>query len=497
MIPQQNIGSLSRRRRWLSLSVASLATLLVTADSGQLSIALPVIISEFNADLTLASWIALVYALITSSLYLPCGRLSDLVGIGKVFSVGFVLYAASALAAGWSQSAEQLILFRALQAAGSALIMANNFALVTALFPPEERGRAMGISGGTVSALGYTLGPVLGGMLTYAFGWRSNLYLSAALAFMGLVAARYLLPPESFTASRGDRPVAPTSNSKEPFDFLGTITFALGISLLLLALATAQKGTWRSALVGMEFLAGIIVLVLFVQLERRACFPLLDLTLFRIPAFTLGNTARWISFVTMSIHVLLMPFFLQLGMRLDPLHAGFLVVPTPFAMALLAPLTGWMSERFIPERLCSLGLIVNAVAFLFLSLLSVETTSFAVIFWLSVLGFGMGLFQTPNNNLLMSSVPRHRLGVGSSFLSIIRSLGNAVGAALAATVVSAQLIAATGRSSLENLGGDLATENGGSVLTAFLQGFHYAYLIAAVLCFVGAALSAIRVSEPQ
>ena len=474
------------RKRWLSLSVASLATLLVTADSGQLSIALPVIITEFNADLTLASWIALVYALITASLYLPCGRLSDLVGIGKVFSAGFVLYAASALAAGWSQSAEQLIFFRALQAAGSALIMANNFALVTALFPPEERGRAMGISGGTVSALGYTLGPVLGGLLTHAFGWRSNLYLSAALAFVGLGAARYLLPPESFKGS---------SVRKEPFDFPGTITFAFSISLLLLALATAQRGAWRSSLVGIEFLGGIVILFLFVRLEKRARFPLLDLTLFGIPAFTLGNTARWISFVTMSINVFLMPFFLQLGMRLDPLQAGFLVVPTPFAMALLAPLTGWMSERFLPERLCSLGLIINAVAFFFLSFLSLETTSFTVIVWLSVLGFGMGLFQTPNNNLLMSSLPRQRLGVGSSFLSIVRSLGNSVGTALAATIVSAQLVAVTGRTSLQNLGGHLGTEEGAPALAAFLQGFHYTYLTAAVLCLAGAGLSAIRVSE--
>ena len=484
MIALQSIES-APRKRWLSLSVASLATLLVSADTGQLSIALPVIITEFNADLTLASWIALVYALITASLYLPCGRLSDLVGIGKVFSAGFLLYAASALAAGWSQSAVQLISFRAIQAAGSALIMANNFALVTALFPPEERGRAMGISGGTVSALGYTLGPVLGGLLTYAFGWRSNLYLSAILAFVGLGVARYLLPPESFKGS---------SVRKEPFDFPGAITFALSVSLLLLALATAQKGAWRSPLVGIEFLGGIVVLVLFVWLEHRARFPLLDLTLFSIPAFTLGNTARWISFVTMSINVLLMPFFLQLGMGLDPLQAGFLVVPTPFAMALLAPLTGWMSERFIPERLCSLGLIINAVAFFFLSFLTMETTSFTVILWLSVLGFGMGLFQTPNNNLLMSSLPRQRLGVGSSFLSIVRSLGNSVGAALAATIVSAQLLAVTGRTSLQNLGGDLGTEEGAPVLTAFLQGFHYTYLTAAVLCLVGAALSAIRVS---
>ena len=481
----QDESPLPRGKRWLSLSVASLATLLVTADSGQLSIALPAILTEFNADLTLASWIALVYALITASLYLPCGRLSDLVGIGKVFSAGFVLYAASALAAGWSQSAEQLIFFRALQAAGSALIMANNFALVTALFPAEERGRAMGISGGTVSALGYTLGPVLGGLLTYAFGWRSNLYLSAVLAAVGLGVARYLLPPESFKGS---------SVRREPFDFPGAITFAFSISLLLLALATAQKGTWRSFVVGIEFFGGVVFLALFIWWERRARFPLLDLKLFRIPAFTLGNAARWISFVTMSINVLLMPFFIQLGMKADPLQAGFLVAPTPLAMGLLAPLTGWMSDKFLPERLCSLGLIINAVAFLSLSLLSAETTPLMVILWLSVLGFGMGLFQTPNNNLLMSSLPRQRLGVGSSFLSIIRSLGNAVGATLAAILVSAQLVAVTGQTSLQNLGGHLGTEDGAPVLVAFLQGYHYTYLTAAVLCLVGAALSAIRVS---
>jgi MFS family permease len=245
----------------------------------------------------------------------------------------------------------------------------------------------------------------------------------------------------------------------------------LSISLLLLALATAQKGSWRSSLVGIEFLGGIVVLVLFVWLEHRARFPLLDLTLFRrIPAFTLGNAARWISFVTMSINVLLMPFFLQLGMRLDPRQAGFLVVPTPFAMAVLAPLTGWMSERLLPERLCSLGLIINAVAFFFLSFLSMETTPFTVILWLSVLGFGMGLFQTPNNNLLMSSLPRQRLGVGSSFLSIVRSLGNSVGAALAATIVSAQLVAVTGRTSLQNLGGHLGTEEGSTGARRFPAG---------------------------
>ena len=486
MLTQSNTALASSRHRWWSLAVASLATLLVTADSGQLSIALPLIIKEFNADLTLASWIALVYALITASLYLPCGRLSDLFGVGKLFMAGFILYGGSALAAGWSHNAIQLVVFRALQAAASALIMANNFALVTALFPPEERGRAMGISGGTISALGYTLGPVLGGLLTQGFGWRSNFYLSSILAFGGFGAARYLLPPESFKG---------VAEKKEPFDFAGAISFALSISLLLLSLASAQKGDWKNSGVALEFLGGMVALGLFAWLEKRSRFPLLDLTLFWIPAFSLGNTARWISFVAMSVNVLLMPFFLQLVMKLDPLHAGLLVVPTPFAMALLAPLTGWMSERFLPERLCSLGLLINGIALLFLSFVSVKTTSLTIILGLSVLGFGMGLFQTPNNNLLMSSLPRHRFGVGSSFLSIVRSLGNSVGAALAATIVSAQLLAVTGQTSLQNLGGQLGAESGDQVLAAFLQGFHYTYLMAAALCLIGAGLSTIRVSD--
>jgi len=474
------------RNRWWSLSVASIATLIVTADSGQLSIALPAIITEFNADLTLAGWIALVHALITASLYLPCGRLSDLVGIGKLFLAGFILYGASSIAAGFAQGAGQLLFFRAMQAGGSALVMANNFALVTALFPPEERGRAMGIAGGTISAMGYTLGPVLGGLLTHGFGWRSNFYLSAALAVAGFGAARFLLPPESFTGSTA---------KKEPFDFAGALAFALSVSLLLFALMVLQKGAEQKSLAGLAALGGIVALGFFLWWEKRLSFPLLDLELFRIPAFTLGNTARLISFIAMSVNNLLMPFFLQLVMGFDPLRAGLLVAPMPLAMALLAPLTGWMSERFVPERLCALGLALTGVALAFLSFISVGTTAFEVVFGLACLGFGMGLFQTPNNNLLMSAVPRQRLGIGSSVLSIVRSIGYSAGAALAATIVSSQLLAVTGQSSLHNLTSHAGVGNGVLVSAPFLRGFHYAYLTAAALCFIGAAVSAVRVSE--
>ncbi len=294
------------------LSVASIATLIVTADTGQLSIALPLIITEFGADLTLASWIALVYALITASLYLPCGRMSDLLGIGNLFLAGFILYALSSIAAGSSQSAVQLVIFRALQAAGSALIMANNFALVTALFPPEERGRAMGIAGGAISAIGYTMGPVIGGLLTHGFGWRSNFFVSSALAIGGFAAARMLLPPESF------QPSVAKGTEKEPFDLIGALSFACCISLILFGLATAQKGGWQSPLAIVSLIAGFALLFFFIHWERRARAPLLDLALFRIPAFTLGNVARWISFITMSVSILLMPFYLAVRAWFGP-----------------------------------------------------------------------------------------------------------------------------------------------------------------------------------
>lgn len=465
------------RSRWWSLAVASLATLIVTADSGQLSIAMPLIIKDLHADLSLPSWIALVYALVTSSLYLPCGRLSDVLGVGKLFLAGFVLYSVSSFAAGMAEAAVQMIFFRATQAAGSALIMANNFALITALFPRKERGRAMGIAGGTVSALGYTLGPVLGGLLTHSFGWRANFYLSGFLAMIGFAAARKLLPAESFK---------PSGEKKTPFDVIGAMTFGAGISLLLFSLALAQKGSWREPAVGLTALIAVAALGLFIRWEKRASFPLLDLNIFRVTAFTLGNVARGFSFITMSVSNLLMPFFLQLALGLDPLRAGLLVAPTPLVMALLAPITGWLSERFSPERLCAVGLAVNGAALVLLALLQTDATGFHVAAGLALLGVGMGIFQTPNNNLLMSSVPRHRLGVGSSVLSIVRSLGYSIGATLATVIVSYSLLLSTGATSLQSITGAAFDA---LALAAFLRGYRYAFLFAAMVAFAGALIS--------
>jgi len=480
MIALDSAQNSQPRSRWWSLSVVSLAIFIVTMDIGLLSIALPVIITDLHADLTLTGWIALIYALGTAALYLPCGRLSDIFGRAKVFTVGYFLYVLSSLVAGFAQSPGQLIFFRGLQAVGSALLMANSFALVTALFSPEERGRAMGISGGTVAALGYTLGPVIGGLVTYSLGWRANFFITAFLAFIGFMAARWLLKGEMEGAGRGGHEVG--------FDFVGAITFAFSITVFLLALTNSQSGSETAFRAMFELMIGLVSLAIFVWWEWTVAAPLLDLQLFAIGAFTFGNLVRLISFITISLNSLMMPLFLQLAMGLDPLESGFLVAPTPLALALLAPLTGWLSEKISPRALCMVGLSVKGIAFLSLSLLTLEVNSLGVIWRLALLGIGLGIFQTPNNNSLMSSIPRDRLGVGSSFLSIVRSLGHSLGAALATAIVSARLFTATGQTSLQELGRTTGTVAEGPVLQAFLAGFRDSYLTAAVLCLVGVAI---------
>jgi EmrB/QacA subfamily drug resistance transporter len=486
MISLNSKEPIPQRHRWWSLAVVSLGTFMVTTDIGLLSIALPVIITDLHADLALAGWIALIYALVTASLYLPCGRLSDMIGRAKVYRVGFFLYAVTSLIAGFSQDAWQLIFFRGLQAIGSALIMTNSFAMVAAIFPPQERGRAMGIAGGTVSALGYTLGPVIGGVLTYALGWRSNFFLTAVLSFFGFVAAWYLLRDDADGAAR------PTS--KESFDFAGTVTFAVAISALLLGLTAGQRTGWTSVVTLGALSLGLAALIFFIWWEASNRFPLLDLRLFQIRAFTYGNIARLISFMVISLNNLVMPFFLQLAMGLDPLHAGLLVAPTPLALALLAPLAGWLSEKVSARLLTAAGLTLKAIACALLAYLSVNASSLDLVLRLGLLGLGLGIFQTPNNNALMSSIPRERLGVGSSFLSVVRSLGHSAGVALATVIISARLLAVTGRDAVDDLK-SASIIGAGAILPAFMEGLRYAFLTAAVLCLVSAVISALPVEN--
>lgn len=467
--------------RWWAMSIVALATLMTTMDNGLISISLPTIVTYFKADLSFAGWVFLTYYLVTASLLLPFGRLSDMIGRKRILSLGFLIYSFGSVMAGLSQSPAQLLAFRFIQSIGGAMMASNSFAIVVALFPVEERGRAMGIVGGTIAAVGFTLGPTLGGILVQTLGWRSVFYVSAPVAIIGFLLTQFILHEH--------RMVIPLKRSTDPFDILGTIFFSSGLSMFLFGVTTLQKRGWSSPLVLGELSVALVLLGIFVWREYHTRYPMLDLTLFRIRSFTTGNSARLASFMTMSMNNLLMPFYLQMVLGLSPASAGLVMIVNAIAQMIISPISGWLSDKISIRFLSSLGLAVNCFAFLSLSGLTAQSSYLDVIQKTVFLGIGIGLFQTPNNNSVMSSVPPNRLGVASAFLATIRSLGQSFGVTLATSIVTASLIGISGQSSLSGLkeAGRMAGDS--NLVKAFIQGFRYCYWTAGGLCFLGIVLS--------
>jgi MFS family permease len=342
----------------------------------------------------------------------------------------------------------------------------------------------MGISGGMISALGFVIGPALGGLITYTLGWRSVFYVSFCLGIVGLLGAQFILRDEEASAR--------DAQTKEPFDWIGTATFALSLTALLLGLTAGQKGLWHTTGVRVELAVAALSLAGFIGWEGRTRHPLLDLQLFRIRLFAAGNVARLTSFVSVAMNQLLMPFFLQLGLGLDALRAGLLMATASIGLGVLSPFTGWISDRIGARLLSSAGLACMGSAFLSLRFVDLGASTADIVLRLGLLGIGLGLFQTPNNNALMSSIPSDRLGVGSSFLSIVRSLGLSIGVATASAIVSAKLVAVTGQTSLDSLRGGALSASKPLALGAFMEGYRAACTTAAVLCFLGALAAGVR-----
>lgn len=458
--------------RWWALWVVVISVFIATTDVGMLTISLPAILTEFRTDITFAGWIVFVYALVTGALYLPCGRLSDLLGRKLTFSTGFLVYGAASMVAGLSQGPTQLMACRVGQAVGAALMMTNTFALTGSLFTGPDRGRAMGLSGGLVSAIGFTLGPVVGGFITFTLGWRSIFFVSGALSFIGFAATRLLLLDDRGPGRRTRR---------EPFDFAGAALFAVALTFLLL-------GITRGGLGYRGFLSSGLFMGLFIWREATCRYPILDLKLFRIVPFAAGNVARLSTFVALSTNELMMPFLLQFVLRMDPLEAGSLMTATALVLMVVSPSAGWLTDRVGSTLPAVVGATVVAVAMYSMSLLGQDSGPAGIVPRLALLGVGLGLFQTPNNHGLISAVPHDRLGIASSVISIIRSVGRSVGTAAATAFVSIRLATATNDSMPQDLAA-LNLADDPRLLSAFMEGYGDAYTTAAGLGVVALTFS--------
>lgn len=467
---------------WWALGTVSIGTFMATLDASIVNISLPTIMADFKSNLAVSEWIILSYLLVIIGLLLPFGRLADMTGRKKIYRLGFVIFSLGSGLCALSRNPGQLIFFRALQAVGAAMIMANSFAIITAVFPAQLRGRGLGMMG-TVVAVGFTVGPSLGGFLVSAFGWRSIFYVNVPVGALGIT---------MITTVLNERLVSPTLGQKKSFDFIGAALVVSGLSALLLGLTSGQEGNWGSQSVLFELAVAAGALVLVPVWEARAAEPLIDLHLFKNRLFTFGNLAGFFSFLGVSANAFLMPFFLQLALGYTPLHAGLLMTPTALAIAVVSPLSGWLSDRIDTRIVSSLGLAVSTTALIWLSLLKAQASYHDVLVRLLLLGTGQGLFQSPNNSSVMGSVPRNSLGIAGGFLSMMRNVGQVVGIALAGTVLTGAMVTVLGHASFEALHAGGSPARRAPALAAFMVGLHRAYLIAAFICFLAMWTSLVR-----
>ncbi|MDF2499494.1 MAG: drug resistance transporter, EmrB/QacA subfamily [Anaerosporomusa subterranea] len=407
-------------RRWLVFAVTAVGTFMSTLDSSIVNVAMPTLAAELSASIDLAQWVVTAYLLAITSLLLPFGRLGDMIGRRKVYSFGFLIFTAGSALCAVSAGIVQLIAARVTQAVGAAMLMANAPAIITLAFPPEGRGQALGMSG-TVVALGSMTGPALGGILVGAFGWESVFTINLPIGLAGAAFAWMLLPDEA-------------GKHSEPFDSVGAGLFGLAMTALLLSVSLGQSRGWLSLTISGGLTFAVIAFWLFITHQRKTDYPMLDLSLFKRWPFSTGILSGMLSFMAGFSNVFLLPFFLDSVLSLSPSLIGLLLTPFPLVMALSAPVSGRLSERANPAILTTAGLLVLTAGLWLQAGLTEQSSVWQVAIGQALLGLGNGIFQSPNNNSVMSSVPRNKVGVAGGINALVRNLGMVLGIAIAVTI---------------------------------------------------------------
>jgi len=467
--------------KWWALVVVQIGVLMSTLDAGIVAVSMPTIMGQFHARVTMIQWIVLAYLVVITVTLLPFGRLADMYGRKQIYTLGFIIFTGGSALCGASGGVEQLALFRALQALGASMLMANGMAITSAVFPARERGKALGI-GGTVVATGTTIGPTIGGLITQWLGWRWIFYVNIPVGVIGVVMAILVLRNKEIT---------PALSSRPRFDLAGALIAALGLLALLLALSGVdQIGLPEDATPALYGVA-VLALLAFVLVERRVREPMIELGLFQSKLFALGSGAGLLAFLAISANAFLLPFYLQLILHYPPSQAGLLMTPTSLVIAVVAPISGWLSDRMGARLLSSLGLAVVCFALFSLSRLNMASGYGDVVLRLVLLGLGQGMFQSPNNSSVIGSVPRERYGIAAGFMSMMRNLGMVMGTALASSLLASGLLGTVGHANLAVLGDPSAVGNQ-TLIGGFMTGMERAYLVAAMIAATGILASLSR-----
>jgi EmrB/QacA subfamily drug resistance transporter len=412
--------------RWAVLGNVSLGTFMATLDGSIANVALPTISGQLNVPLHDVQWVLTAYLLTICATLPIMGKISDLFGRSRVYNYGFLLFAAGSVLCALSGTLPLLIVSRILQALGASCLMTNSQAIVAEIFTAGDRGKAIGIVG-TMVSLGSLTGPGLGGVLVDYLGWASIFWINVPIGIIGFIAGLFILPKDS---KRG---------GQEPFDYAGSALFMVGMVSLLYTLSNAQDWGWLSGAVLSGSIVAIAALGVFYVWERRTRYPMLDFSLYRNRTFAIGNITALFSFVALFFINVMLPFYMQNVLGFSAEKTGYIMMVNPICMAVVAPLSGWLSDKIGPNLLTTAGLTINAVAFALLNTLGTQESAWMVGLHLALFGIGGGLFQSPNNSSIMGAVPKPKLGTAGGLNALVRNIGMVTGIAVSVSLYSTRL----------------------------------------------------------
>jgi len=407
--------------KWLALFTVSIGAFVTTLDASIVNISFPSLTKIFAVEPSVILWVTVTYLLVSVSLMLTVGKLGDALGRKKIFATGFALFTVGLVFCSLSQSVTQLILSRMVQGIGAAMIISLGTAIVAASFPASERGKALGILGAVVSA-GLIAGPVLGGFVLDVLDWRAIFYTRVPIGMVGTVMACVLLEEQ-----RG-------GEKNFHFDWWGAILLCATLSCLILFFNLGGKQGYRSPPALTLAGATTMLLILFIVQENRASEPTVDLRLFQNRVFVSANLSLGFMFFALGSYVFLMPFYLIDGMGLSARHTGLLLAVVSVTTMVVAPLSGWLSDRIGSRLLCTTGMTIVCAALFGISRLGVESDTANVVLKLFLFGIGSGLFQSPNNSAIIGAVPGNRMGTASAMIATTRQVSISLGIAAAGTL---------------------------------------------------------------
>lgn len=458
-----------QKRRWWILVAVCLFTFMSTLDGSIVNIALPVMSKSMAIPMNQAEWVVSIYLIIICALLLLFGKLGDSYGKIRIFKIGSVLFTIGSLLCGFNSGLVMLLTARSLQAVGAAMTMSANNGIITEVFPFQERGRALGMIGSFV-ALGSIAGPGIGGLILAHLSWGYIFWMNVPVGILAIILGQVILPKD-------------ITMSKLPIDKPGASLFALMMVSLFAGVFIGQQIGFTKPIILASFVIAIIATIIFVRVELHHDNPILALQLFKNSRFSISILCAFLIFVANFFFNVISPFYLENARGLAANYAGYALMTFPIVQVIVAPIAGAISDKIGPELLTFVGLVLITISQIGYMFANLTTPLWFFMFFIGLVGFGNGIFQAPNNSIVMSSVEVKDLGVAGGINALARELGMIIGISVATTVLY-----------------DAMSKSAGYKVTSylpahpeiFIDGMRVAFMVSLVICLIATGITGVR-----